>query len=88
MSDDRDWVVHPGATLGEWMDERGVSIGELADQTRLSPTRIERLLAGHAPLTPVVAAKLQVATGISGQFWLNYETGFRKGLAAGKKWSP
>lgn len=84
----RDWTVHPGATLREWREEQGLWPAKLAERCSMDLTRYERLEAGKIRITDVVAAKLQQGTGISAEFWLKYERQFRADLAAGKRWEP
>lgn len=86
---DPDWVVHPGATLDDWMDEheRPWYTLCLADGPGCIPARtVYRVLFGEEPIDRDLAERLHLRTGISTDLWLNLEKTFRAGLAAGKHW--
>lgn len=81
---DPDWVVRPGATLQEWMDERHLNLGDVAGSTGLRAMTVYGILHGTVEITPAVAEALERVTGISARMWLNLERNYRTGLAAGK----
>lgn len=87
---DPDWVIAPSETLKEWMDEMGMFPKAIATAA-VGRERSEEALVlvnevlERKPLTRDHARVLARATGISEQFWLNYEHNYRVGLAAGKK---
>lgn len=81
-----DWVVHPGATLSDCMEEKGLDAADVFD-AGLTQTELRGLYAGTLDLTPEIAGKLHALTGVSVDFWLSMERVFREGLAAGKTWT-
>lgn len=88
-----DWVISPGETLRDWMEENGFVSGKrllvkpvATACGRMPVERLERILSGKQRITTVDAAKLAAGTGISPRLWLNLERAFRQGLAEGKKW--
>lgn len=83
-----DWTVHPGATLREWRDEQGLDPDPAAARCGLNVTDYLAIEEGTVELNPLMALCLETGTGVSADFWLNYEAKFREGLAAGKAWTP
>jgi HTH-type transcriptional regulator/antitoxin HigA len=82
---DPDWVISPGETLREWIDENGLSVKSTATICRLRPIEIEGVLRGSRKITPRIANGLHAGTQISARLWLNLERAYRDGLAAGKR---
>jgi plasmid maintenance system antidote protein VapI len=86
---DPDWCIHPGGTLRDWMEENGVPSARIVASCcrDLEERDVQGVLDGKRKITGPLAAKLQVATGIPAQLWLNLEKAFRQGLAEGKTWT-
>lgn len=82
-----DWVVHPGATLDDWMKTQGTPWMD-AKKRGIAPVVLYRLLVGEEAIDDPMAERLFRYTGISAAFWVNSEQIFRDGLAAGKAWTP
>jgi plasmid maintenance system antidote protein VapI len=80
---DPDWVIKPGETIQDYIDEMGGSVDALAGAAGLSVSELQGVIDG-APLTSAIADCLYGATGISAQFWLTLEERYREGLAEGK----
>ena|SRR6266704_4201432 len=87
-----DWVIAPSETLAEWMHENGMSVRVFAagavapgprPVTRERAAELVRDVLNRRPLTAEHAACLARGTGVSAEFWLNYEHNYRAGLAAG-----
>ncbi len=70
-------VLHPGDTLAELLEGRGMTQAELAERTGLLEEHIDLVVIGRAPLTPEIAAVLERETGVSARVWANLETAFR-----------
>lgn len=85
QSFDPDWVLPPGEHVRDHLDEIGSSVAELVDATELPLAVVAGVLEGTEPITDEVAAALARATGVSARMWLNLETIYREGLAAGKQ---
>ena len=85
---ERDWVISPGETLADWIEENGLSVRSTATVCgRMPVERLQRILDGKQRITRKDAAALAHGTGISAQLWLNLERAFRQGLAEGKTWT-
>lgn len=81
---DPDWVISPGETLRDWIDENGLTPRVTARLCQMDAHELERILCGQRHVTPKVAAKLAAGTQIPARLWLNLERAYRDGLAAGK----
>ena len=81
---DPDWVISPGETLRDWMDENRLTVGIVAKVCGLDRHEVERILDGKRRITPKVADHLAAGTQIPARLWLNLERAYRDGLAAGK----
>lgn len=85
MTDDRDWTVHPGETLGEALDERGMSQAEFARRTGLSAKHVNLIIKGKAGYSAEVAIRMERVLGISAEFWMNLQANHELDLARGRK---
>jgi plasmid maintenance system antidote protein VapI len=85
---DPDWVISPGETLQEWLDEhKPLSVRSLATICgRMNSHRLQRIIDGKQKITRLDAERLEHGTGIPASLWLNLERAFRQGLAEGKTW--
>jgi plasmid maintenance system antidote protein VapI len=85
VTDDRDWTVPPGATLDEWREEQGIDVATLAQRLDLYPDQYHALVSGGYMITLEFAERLFAVTGISVEFWVEYERTFREDLAKGRR---
>lgn len=80
-----NWVIAPGETLREVIDQSDLSNSALAEACGHMPIEmLHGILAGDVEITEEIAMSLNTGTGISVQLWLNLERAYRAGLAAGK----
>lgn len=80
---DPDYVVAPGDTLREWWEKRSLP-AEHGERVGLSVDTLRGIMDGSTEITPEIAARLKLLTGIGELFWLALEHNYRVGLAAGK----
>jgi addiction module HigA family antidote len=66
----RNWAVHPGEILDEWMTERHVRVDQLATATGLHSSVVMKIRDCQAPITPDIAERLEGRTHIEAAFWL------------------
>ena len=78
--------VHPGEILrGEYLVPLGMSAGVLARKLGVPRTRIERVAAEQAPVTPDTALRLARFFRTTPEFWANMQVGYDlKRMAAAK----
>lgn len=75
-----DWVVPPGATIADLLEERGLSQCELAQCTGFTEKYVNLLINGNAMISEDIAIRLELFFGIKSQFWLNRESMYRDDL--------
>lgn len=80
-ADATDYAVPPGDTLAEWLRERDMSQGALAERIGKSTKHVNQIVNGVAPLTTCTALDLETVTGISAAFWLAREAQYQEDLA-------
>lgn len=76
-----DWIVTPGDTIADLLEERGWTQVELASRTGYDKKHIFQLLRGEAPITQETAAKLEKVLGSTARFWIGLDTQYRQQLA-------
>lgn len=76
-----DWIVTPGDTIADMLEERGWTQAELAKRTGYTTKHINQLLKGDAAITQETAGKLEKVLGGSVRFWTSLESQYREQLA-------
>lgn len=71
-----DYILPPGETLAELLQEREMTELELANQIGIADKIIKEIIKGKAPITPEIALQLEIIFGTPAHFWNNYEQGY------------
>lgn len=71
-----DYVVAPGEYIKEWLEDEARSQASLARDLGVSAKHVSKLING-AVLTPELALKLELVTGIAAKNWTALESKFR-----------
>lgn len=66
-------AFHPGQFLQEEIEERQLLKKEVARQLGILPTNLSEILNGKRNISPRLAVKLEIALGISAEYWLNLQ---------------
>jgi plasmid maintenance system antidote protein VapI len=74
-----DWVVAPGETIKDLLDEQNLTPRLFAKMVGLSEADATALLAGELPLTDELSERLGTVFGIPVTFWRNLERTYRAG---------
>lgn len=62
---------HPGEFINKtYLEPYGTSIRELAENLRVSPSTINRIINGQSAISPAMALRLSKAIGRSPESWL------------------
>lgn len=69
-----DYIIHPGNTLQEILNDRRISQKDLALSTGVSPKHISEIIAGKKDISISFAKKLQYALGTEAMFWINLQS--------------
>ncbi len=64
---------HPGETLQETMEERGLTAYRLSRETGIPESALSGILKGKRSITARTAIRLAEYFGTSAEFWLNYQ---------------
>ena len=69
----RDLIIHPGETIADILEERGITQTELAKRTGVSSAYISNVIAGKKDISSKFAMALEYALGVPKSFWLNLQ---------------
>lgn len=72
----REYIIHPGETLQEVLEDRDMSQRELSIRTGVSEKHISTIIHGQKPISPSFARKLEFALGIEAKFWMNLQNNY------------
>ena len=73
-----DFVLPPGETLLEILEEQNISQAELAKRMGCLRKTIDEIIKGKTAITPETALQLEYVLGISASFWNNLEKNYRE----------
>lgn len=76
----RDYIIHPGETLAEVIEDREMTQRELAVRTGMTEKHISTVIHGHKNISAAFAKKLEYALGIEASFWMNLQTNYDREL--------
>ena len=65
---------HPGETLREELDARGMSAAALSHKLNVPSQRLQEILQGQQAITPETALRLGRYFGNEAEFWMNLQT--------------
>jgi len=77
----REFIIHPGETLKEVLEERGMSQKELALRTGVTEPHVSNVINGQKAISVTFAKKLEYALGVDASFWINLQANYDKELA-------
>lgn len=75
-----DLIIHPGETLIEILEDRGMSQKELAIRTGMTEKHISTVVKGQKSISVAFAKKLEYALGIDASFWINLQSNYDREL--------
>lgn len=75
-----DLIIHPGETLAEVLEDRGMSQKELATRTGMTEKHISTVVKCHKNISVAFARKLEYALGIDANFWINLQSNYDREL--------
>ncbi len=76
-----DFVTHPGATLFEALEDRGMSQADLSRRTGRPKKTINEIIQGKTAITSGTALQLEKVLGIPSTFWVNRQRNYDEYLA-------
>ena len=72
----RDLVIHPGETIQDVLEERGITQAELAACTGVTPAYVSNVIAGKKDISAKFAFALEYVLGVPKSFWLNLQANY------------
>lgn len=73
-----EFIIHPGDTIKELLEEYRMSQEELAERTGFSPKHVSEVVHGKKRVSPSFAKGLEYVFGIKTTFWLNLQSIYDK----------
>ncbi len=77
----REFIIHPGETLKEILEDRGMSQKELAIRTDVTEAYVSSVVNCQKAISVRFAKKLEYALGIDASFWINLQANYDKELS-------
>lgn len=74
----RDFIIHPGETIAEFLEEKRMSQKELAIRCGVSEKHVSTVISGQKNISASFAKKLEYALEIDAIFWMNLQTNYDK----------
>lgn len=75
-----DFIIHPGETIREVLEEKQMNQEELAIRTGFSPKHVSEVVNGKKGISPSFAKSLEYVFGIPASFWINLQGIYDKEL--------
>lgn len=69
-------LIHPGETIADVLEDRGISQAELAARTGVTPAYISNVITGKKSISAKFAMNLEYALGVPKSFWLNLQANY------------
>ena len=71
-----DLIIHPGETIADVLEERGMTQAELAARTGVSAAYVSNVIKGKKDISANFAFALEYALGVPKSFWLNLQANY------------
>lgn len=71
--------THPGSLLKDELEERGITLSQLARDLCVPVSRVTAIASGRRSLNAETALRLERYLGIRAKVWLNLQTNFDLG---------
>ena len=72
----RDLIIHPGETIADLLEDRGITQAELATRTGVTPAYVSNVIAGKKDISANFALALEYALDVPKSFWLNLQANY------------
>lgn len=76
----REFIIHPGETLSEVLEDRDMSQRELAIRTGVTEKHVSTVIHGKKGISATFAKKLEYALGIEASFWMDLQAHYDREL--------
>ena len=76
----RDFIIHPGETLAEVLEDAEMTQRDLAVRTGVTEKHVSTVINGKKNISASYAKKLEYALGIEASFWMNLQANYDREL--------
>ncbi|MGI6466842.1 MAG: HigA family addiction module antitoxin [Sphaerochaetaceae bacterium] len=73
-----EFIIHPGETLKEILEDREMSQKELAIRTDVTQAHVSKVINGQKGVSVQYAKKLEYALAIDSSFWINLQSNYER----------
>ncbi len=77
--------IHPGEMLSDELRARGISQRKFAGMIECSCSFLNEIIKGKRPISTLTAFRIEAATGISAQVWVNLQSAYDMQVARNDK---
>lgn len=71
-----EWLIHPGETISDILEERNLTQKELAQRAGVSETFLNEVIHGEKDISKELAMGLECALDVPRSFWLNLQANY------------
>lgn len=82
-----EFIIHPGETLKEILEDREMSQRELSIRTCVTEAHVSKIIRGQTDISVDYAKKLEYALNVDAGFWINLQANYNKELADFHEWN-
>lgn len=72
----REYIIHPGETLSEILEDIGMDQKELAMRTDVAESHVSSIVNAQKGISVPYAKKLEYALDIESSFWINLQSNY------------
>ena len=72
----RDLIIHPGETIADVLEVRGITQAELAVRTGVTAAYVSKVISGKKDISAKFALSLEYALDVPKSFWLNLQANY------------
>lgn len=69
----RDLIIHPGETIADILEERGITQSDLAISAGVTAAYVSNVISGKKDISAKFAQALEYVLGVPKSFWLNLQ---------------
>lgn len=73
---DKSLLIHPGVTVAEVLEDRGITPEEFEKKTYISAAFLNKVIAGKERIDEELAFRLEWVVGVPMSFWINLQKNY------------
>lgn len=80
MDEKKRLLIHPGETIADMIEDRGITQKELAQKIRISEEILNDVIHGRRDISKELAMGLEHALDVPCSFWMNLQANYDEKL--------